>query len=129
MQWDSERWPDFTEDEMRCSHTGLCEMDPRHMDMMQELRRRRGAPVNVSSGYRHPTHPAEARKEVPGEHTLGKASDVECWSDEAFALAEIAFELGFTRIGVSQSGRSSRRFLHLGSATPDEGFPGALYSY
>lgn len=126
MEWDNERWPNFPREEMECSQTGKCDMDPDHMDKLQALRDLHG-PLYVTSGYRDATHPIEARKAKPGEHSIGKGTDVGCWSDEAFAIAKLAFQVGFTRIGVSQSG--SVRFIHLGSATPEEGFPQSLYSY
>ncbi|MEX2327337.1 MAG: peptidase M15, partial [Pseudomonadales bacterium] len=67
-------------------------------------------------------------KESPGEHTIGKACDIPCWSDEAFEIVKLATQVGFTRVGVSQNKRGER-FVHLGSATPEDGFPKALYSY
>lgn len=54
MEWDSERWPNFSVEEMQCSHTGKCEMDVGHMDKMQILRDLYGR-LDVSSGYRDVT--------------------------------------------------------------------------
>lgn len=105
-------YPNFTEAEMRCKHTGLCDMDPVFMAILQQVRTQYGRPMVISSGYRHSTHPVEARKPAPGEHTLGRAVDVAVRGAEAVQLLHVALALGITRIGVQQKGEG--RFLHLG---------------
>ena len=117
--------PYFTEAETACKHTGLNFMQEHFMQRLLALRLYYGKPIILSSAYRHPTHPVEAKKKELGEHTRGIAVDATCWSDSAFELAEAAFKFGFTGIGVSQSPRSSARFVHLDTriTTP------RLYSY
>lgn len=118
MNW--HKYVNFTVDELRCSHTGECEMNKKFMAKLQALRTEYGKPIIISSGYRHPTHPVEASKNKPGEHTLGKAVDIPVSRQDAFKLLELAFKHGFTRFGISQKGNS--RFLHLGTATEEDGF-------
>lgn len=109
---DWSRWPNFTESELRCSHTGECMVDPRLLDSLQGLREMLGVPLGVSSGYRHPTHPEEAKKERPGAHALGLAVDIRADGHLAYRILTFALALGFTGIGISQR-QGAPRFVHL----------------
>lgn len=119
-------YPNFTEDEFRCKHTGLCDMDPLFLTLLQQIRWRYAKPMIVTSGYRHPTHPDERHKDTPGEHTLGRAADIACSGADALRLIQIALDVGIKRIGVKQKGDG--RFIHLGyggAGLP----PVAIWSY
>ncbi|WP_250546800.1 D-Ala-D-Ala carboxypeptidase family metallohydrolase [Stutzerimonas nitrititolerans] len=124
-------WPNFSYAELRCK-CGRCgsdgtEMDPAFMDKLQQLRERFGQAMRLSSAYRCPAHPVEAKKAQPGEHCTGKAVDVAIQGAGALALLGLALELGFTRIGVQQKGGG--RFLHLGTSAGGR-FPSpAIWSY
>ena len=110
---DWSRYPNFKEAEFRCRHTGLCEMQIAFMDKLQAIRTEYGKPMTIGSGYRHPSHPVEARKgTTTGEHTQGTCCDVAVEGADAVRLLQIALKHGITRIGVQQKG--SGRFLHLG---------------
>lgn len=111
------RYPNFSAAEFRCRHTGQDGVDPRLLDRLQEFRRIWGRPMQITSGYRHPTHPIEARKAKPGEHTKGLAADVACTALDRHAFVGLAFQLGFPRIGVAET------FVHLGVATEADGHP------
>lgn len=115
---DWSRYPDFSEDEFRCRHTGRCEMDAEFMDLLQKIRTSYGKPMRISSGYRDPTHPIEAAKGglSRGEHTLGRCCDVAIEGFEAVVLLQYALAHGITRVGVQQKGAG--RFLHLGIGGP-----------
>lgn len=108
MNWSN--YPNFKKSEFDCKHTGLNEMKPEFMEKLQQLRTAYGRPMHITSGYRHPTHPKEARKgHTNGEHTKGLCCDVAVTnSQDRFRLLKLAFELGFTRIGFH------RGFIHLG---------------
>ena len=69
----------------------------------------------ISSGYRCPSHPIEAKKPMPGTHSLGVAVDVAVSYEDAYELIAIAMAHGIKRIGVNQKG--SGRFIHLDSST------------
>ena len=86
-------------------------MKPEFLSKLQELRNRYGKPMRVTSGYRCPDHPIEAKKSTPGAHASGCACDIGVEGADAHALLKIAFELGFSGIGVQQKG--SGRFIHL----------------
>lgn len=90
------------------------------MDKLQELRVFVAMPLTVTSGYRSPQHSVEAAKEKPGTHTLGRAVDIQCSGERAFDILREALIVGFSGIGVSQSGDHSKRFLHLDDLAPNE---------
>lgn len=112
MNWSL--YPNFTKDEFDCRHTGLNLMQPKFLERLQILRLAYDAPMAITSGYRHPTHPNEARKgHSYGEHTTGNCCDVACTSgSERFRLVKLALELGFTRIGIAKN------FVHIGLGGP-----------
>ena len=105
--------PYFSEAEFQCKHTGMCKMQLEFMDKLWAIRLEFGKPLKISSGYRHPTHPIEAKKgSSTGEHTTGLCCDVAIQGAEALRLLDIALQHGITRIGVQQKGAG--RFIHLG---------------
>jgi len=125
-QLDWTRWPNFRPEEFRCKHTGNLVMQPDFLDVLQAIRSEYGQPMRVTSGYRHPSHPEEAKKIKPGEHTHGTCADVACEGEDAYRLLRIAIKHGITRIGVKQTGAG--RFLHLGIGAP--GLPNpSIWSY
>lgn len=107
-QWNT--YPNFAKHEFDCKHTGQNEMQHEFMVILQAIRSEYGKPMRVTSGYRHPTHPIEARKlHSEGEHTSGRCADVACaTSQDRFRLLELAYKHGITRIGIAAT------FLHLG---------------
>ena len=115
MSWES---PYFTKEEMQCSHTGLGGMDVGFMDKLTELRAAYAKPMVVTSAYRHPTHPIEARKSQPGTHSTGRAVDIAVDRGDAWEVLHLAMAMGFTGIGVQQKGDG--RFLHLDNLQPNE---------
>lgn len=109
--------PYFTRKEFECKHTGKCEMDEEFMGLLLKLRKELNEPMEPSSGYRHWTHPVEIRKgHKNGEHTKGRCADIRCDGPKAFRIMRLALKLGFTRIGVNQTGTAGR-FIHLGLGT------------
>lgn len=115
----------FSEDELACSHCGKYKFDPQFLAVLNSIRDRVG-PMPVSSGYRCPAHPIEARKSNgPGEHSTGLAVDIAVSGWRAHRLLEVALEHGIPRIGVNQKGSS--RFIHLGM---NEDYPNpTIWSY
>lgn len=118
----SDRWPNFSEDELACKGDGTLSMNCAFMDRLQALRDAYGKPMIVTSGYRSPEYNATISKTgTDGPHTTGRAVDIAIRGREAYVLLSLAIELGFTGIGVSQKGEA--RFLHLDDLTAEEGFP------
>ena len=92
-------------------------MDTKLLDMLDNLREAYGFPIKLTSTYRSPDHPIEAKKAKPGEHAHGAAVDIACVGGEAtFKLVKAAIEVGFKRIGISRK----NNFVHVGI-----GYPGA----
>ena len=126
MDWSA--YPNFDESEFRCRHTGECHMDPAFMRRLQLLRTHYGKPMAITSGYRHRSHPIEARKSHPGAHVTGRACDIAVRGEDAHRLIGLAISLGFTGIGVQQKGTG--RFIHLDDLPNGAGFPRpAVWSY
>ena len=86
-------------------------MQPEFMDKLQKLREAYGKPMRITSGYRHKTHPIEAKKSKIGAHATGQAADIGVDRADAYELLKLALEIGFTGIGVQQKGGG--RFIHL----------------
>ena len=108
MNWAD--YPYFTKAEFDCKHSGKNEMQPEFMAKMQLLREKYGRPIRITSGYRHWTHPVEARKgHTTGEHTRGTCCDIACTSGaDRYQIIRLALQLGFPRIGIAKT------FIHLG---------------
>ena len=111
--WD--RYPNFGRDEFACQHCGDEEMNAEFMDALQELRTAFGKPLTITSGYRCPSHPIEARKAKPGSHASGCAADIAVSRGDAVQLLRLALDGRFTGFGVQQKGGG--RFIHLDSLT------------
>ena len=109
MDWG--RYPNFSESEFRCSHCGAVDMKPEFLERLQHLRSVFNKSMRISSGYRCPQHPIEAKKTELGPHTTGLACDVAVEGADAHRLLGLAIQLGFKGIGVQQKGQG--RFLHL----------------
>jgi len=104
-------WPSFSFNEMRCRVTSECDMEPEFMDRLQALRDAVG-PLRVSSGYRSPSHPIEARKPQPGAHAQGIATDVAvAHGGRAYEILKAALHLDFKGIGISLL--SDPKYIHL----------------
>ena len=111
----------FTDDEMKCTHCGSYEMDHDFMQKLDQLREDMGFVFPVTSAYRCPNHPIEARKKAPGAHTTGKAVDIGVSGNEAYILIEAAIRDNFTGIGINQKGEG--RFIHLDIIPHSESSP------
>jgi len=109
--WPKDRWPNFALREMNCQETGICRMNPETMDRLQQLRYKIGRPINLTSAYRDISHSIEVKKKSPGSHAQGRAVDIGCALADAYDILAIALSIGWTGIGVAQSG--TKRFIHL----------------
>ena len=107
-------YPNFSEQEFKCSESGLCKMNPNFLSALQKLRTEFGRPLKISSGYRAETHSSEAFKSAPGTHTAGLAADILVSHKLAHDLLTLALTLKlFTGIGIKQKGPAQGRFIHL----------------
>lgn len=124
MIWD--KYPNFSEKEFKCSHTGRCAMNPEFMEVLQRIRIAYGKPMIITSGFRDKTHPIEAEKTMVGTHALGLAADIAVRGEDALELIRIALAHGIKRIGVNQKGEG--RFIHV-DLGHKFGFTPSIWSY
>lgn len=75
---------------------------------LEALRLRAGAGIKITSGYRSPAHNARVGGVADSQHIFGRAADIQCKSIlDMFKLANLAYAVGFRRIGVSPT------FIHV----------------
>lgn len=129
MKIDWNKYPNFEAHEFRCKHTGLDGITENMVAVCQALRNEMAIPLSINSGYRHKTHPKEARKASPGEHAYGWAVDISIHGVDAIKLIGLANEMGICRIGVHQKGNFSGRFIHIGIGDKLGDFPQGLWTY
>ncbi len=120
--YDYDRWPNFTQDDLECQHTGLenpnIELFTTLMDEIQILRTWADVPFHVNSAYRSHLHPIEARKKRPGMHSIA-ALDFRVKTKHCHRITGEAFRMGFTGIGINLTGNSGSRFIHLDKRLSD----------
>jgi len=93
------------------SDVNLTDLKPEMKDFLVKLEGTIGRELIITSGYRSPEHPVEAKKSKPGEHTEGLAVDVVAiGGTPVFEIVEAAIDLGCKRIGISRKSN----FIHLG---------------
>lgn len=118
----------FTADELRCQHTSEEGITPKFLEKLNAIRHECDFPFTITSGYRAPEHPIEARKATPGAHASGRAVDIGVRGDRALKVIEVALKHGMTGIGVNQKGGS--RFIHLDDLDASGKFPRpTIWSY
>jgi len=118
----------FKPKELACRHTGDQGFDLDFLKTLNAIREECGFSFALSSAYRSPEHPIEARKEVKGAHTHGKAVDILASGENALEIIRVAQKHGIQRIGIQQKG--SGRFIHLDACTEEDGFPcPSIWSY
>jgi zinc D-Ala-D-Ala carboxypeptidase len=105
------KYPNFKAAEFLCSHCKGEGITPALLDKLQAMRTEYGKPMTITSGYRCPQHPIEAKKDTPGAHALGMAADIGVQGAEAHRVLALAFKHGFSGIGVQQKGTG--RFIHV----------------
>ena len=104
--------PYFRELEFDCKHCGKNDMKPEFMDALLRVRKNFARPMVISSGYRCPDYNDQISSTGRnGPHTTGLACDVLVSGTEARLLLEHLDE--FPRIGFSQKGDHSSRFIHI----------------
>jgi uncharacterized protein YcbK (DUF882 family) len=124
----SEKKNYFKPKELACRHTGDQGFDTNFLKTLNAIREECGFSFALSSAYRSPEHPIEARKEALGSHTYGKAVDIIASGEKALEIIRVAQKHGIRRIGIQQKG--SGRFIHLDGCTEEDGFTcPAIWSY
>ena len=105
----------FKNNELTC-HCGCGQnlMDEKFLGLLEDLRLWFGKPINLSSGYRCPSHNMSVSNSGSmGPHTTGKAVDMLVCGNDARCLLKGILAINFTGIGVSQKGPHEKRFIHV----------------
>ena len=77
-------------------------MEDEFLLKLDQLRDNCGFPFVITSGYRSPSHPIEAKKDVPGTHAQGIAADIKITnSAQRYTIIREALAHGFTGLGVA----------------------------
>jgi uncharacterized protein YcbK (DUF882 family) len=98
----------FKLEEFDCTFTKKNEMNPEFLLLLDELRDLSNFPFVITSGYRDPSHPEEAKKEKPGTHSKGIACDIRVNSGaQKYIILQNAMKLKFTGIGIAKT------FIHV----------------
>jgi uncharacterized protein YcbK (DUF882 family) len=114
----------FTREEFACQYTGKNEISDQFIERLDELREACGFPFHITSGYRAPEHPIEAKKKIAGTHAQGIAADIKVNNGiQRFKIVEQAIKLGFTGIGVASS------FVHVDIRSGDDTTPYVMWTY
>lgn len=78
------------------------------MQAVEEIRIAAGRPLVLTSAYRCPNHPEEAKKTEPGQHSKGVAVDIQVADGaQRYQIIQLGLALGATGIGVANT------FVHL----------------
>ncbi|MCK5013226.1 MAG: DUF882 domain-containing protein [Candidatus Omnitrophica bacterium] len=106
-------------------------MNPEFMEKLVDLREALNSPMRINSAYRTPEHNSRVSSSgLNGPHTTGKAIDIGIAGEPAYHMVLLAMSMGFTGIGVRQSGDWNGRFIHLDCLENEETRPRpALWSY
>ena len=114
----------FDRDEFACQYTGNNEIEDKFIEKLDKLREACGFPFIITSGYRDPSHPIEAKKTKAGTHAQGIAADIKVNNGlQRFKIVEKAIALGFTGVGVA------RGFVHVDIRNPDDTTPFVMWTY
>lgn len=98
----------FKIEDFDCQETGENGMSFEFLDRLDILRERCGFPFIITSGFRSERHSIEAKKNKPGTHAQGIASDIRVNSGaQRYLIVKEAMEMGFTGIGIADT------FIHV----------------
>lgn len=92
----------FTTEELACKCCGQVPeqgIDPKLLELLDEIRETAGVPINVNCAYRCPSHNAEVGGVVNSQHVDGTAADLDASSIGVEALAQIAEACGADGVG------------------------------
>jgi zinc D-Ala-D-Ala carboxypeptidase len=114
----------FNREEFACQYTGNNKIDDQFLTKLDHLRYVCGFPFIITSGYRDPSHPIEAKKKVAGTHAQGIACDIRVENgQQRYDIVKHATALGFNGIGVANS------FVHVDIRKLDVGESPVMWCY
>ena len=96
----------FSESEfLKCAPScSMQDMQQATMSKFDTAREIAGIPFVVNSAYRSPEWDKEKGRSGTGAHTLGRAMDIRCSSNQnRFKIIDALLKAGFTRIGIAKT--------------------------
>jgi zinc D-Ala-D-Ala carboxypeptidase len=107
------RWRDFKASELACKNDGAILIETDSLDRLQAMRTRWARPMVVTSGFRTPEYNRVVSSTgLTGPHTTGRAFDIAVPAQLRYEFIRLAFEMGWTGIGVGKT------FVHLDDVPP-----------
>lgn len=110
----------FKVSEFDCNGRGCCAetlIDGKLVEYLQKIRDHFGKPVNLSSGYRCPTHNGNVANAVKkSKHTMGLAADIKVEGVAPAEVAKYAESLGILGIGLYNTDKDGH-FVHIDTRT------------
>lgn len=103
----------FTKKELQCPCCDFNDCHPSFMHKIELLREACNFPFIVTSAFRCVNYNERIGGAKNSAHTLGQALDIKVSHEKAFEIVRLAYDFGFTGIGVSQKGPKESRFIHL----------------
>jgi zinc D-Ala-D-Ala carboxypeptidase len=93
-------WRNFSPEEIASKGDGSIMVSHHSMDCLQNLRRRMGVPLIITSGYRDPAHNRRVRGVPDSQHLISTAFDIRVDNVDPAHLIEQARAAGFTSFGT-----------------------------
>jgi len=128
----------FAPQEYACPCCGVAAMDMAFLEKIDEIRRRCGFPIYITSGCRCRRHNAAVGGAEYSAHLFDLnaniqscAIDVTVYGYKAWCIANYAFQVGMAGIGWRQDGPLENRIIHLDDAesVPDQRARPRIWTY
>ena len=108
VNWDKNRWPNFSCKELASPDTGEIWWDTRFFDMLQKLRDKIEVPLQINSGHRTKEHNLSVGGAKMSRHVFAMAVDISLHNiSDKYELYRQAKKIGFTGFGFGSN------FLHV----------------
>tara|TARA_R100000656_G_scaffold64203_1_gene49241 strand:- start:42 stop:452 length:411 start_codon:yes stop_codon:yes gene_type:complete len=115
-QWDSERWPNFSFNEYKCSSHGGVKISPVVLDFIQAYRNILKKGVSINSGFRCPEHNNSVSSTgEDGPHTTGYAIDISTNTQTQYQLLRFVFSYNPQPLGIG----IAKTFTHIDFCSAD----------
>ena len=121
----------FSSTEFDCHGSGCCsttQIDEKLIEYVQKIRDYFGKAVEVSSGYRCPTHNKNIGGSTGSRHSKGQAADIYISGVKPAEIAKYAESLGILGIGLYETD-SDGHFVHVDTRTTKSFWYGQSEAY
>ena len=121
----------FKSTEFDCHGSGCCsttQVDEKLVEYLQNIRNHFGKPVNISSGYRCPTHNKNIGGATGSKHSKGQAADIYINGVAPAEIAKYAESIGILGIGLYETSADGY-FVHVDTRTTKSFWYGQKEAY